>query len=402
MQGEFTVKQIYFIFLLIIITVSISCCKIIHSKQNNAVNITFIGDVIMHGPVKSFAFRNNHNDPKTGKTVNNCGFDLLFENIKQEFESSDYIVANMEFPVSPPYTSKAFIFNCPPNVLDSFKKININIVSIANNHILDQGYDGLISTIQMLESKNIQYVGVSKTNNETTNGIIVSSQIKVGIIAYTGVLNYDLSKKQKNIIRINNFYEIEKVLNDITEIKNQCDFLVMIAHIGNEYSTKPSKNDISIIRKYCEAGVDCVIGHHPHVIQSVEQFKTIDGRICTVFYSLGNFIANQSSTHIDNESGVECSTREGIIVNLLLQKDNDRINHAFNIIPIMIYNVPDTESKYKYGRRIQPISIKQYISKKQESNIENVQEIQRLKNRIKEIKQHLFIYGQYDNIVYLE
>ena len=393
-------KQIYFIVILTI-AVSISYCTIIQSKQNNTVTISFIGDVIMHGPVKSFAFRNNENDPKTGKTVNNGGFDILFENIKQELESSDYVVANMEFPISPPYTSKAFIFNCPPYVLDAFKKININIVSIANNHILDQGYNGLLNTIQMLESKNIQYVGVIKTNNGTTNGIIVGDVVKVGIIAYTGVLNYELSKKEKNNIQINNFYEIEKVLDDIAEIKNKCDFLVMIAHIGNEYSTKPSKNDISIIRKYCEAGVDCIIGHHPHVIQPVEQFKTMDGRICTVFYSLGNFIANQSSTHYDTESGVECSTREGLIVNLSLQKDNDKINNEFNIIPIMIYNVPDTESQYKYGRRIQPIAIKQYIYKKQEAN-NNPEEIQRLNNRIKEIKKHLFTYGQYDNIVYSE
>mgnify|MGYP000280094557 CR=1 FL=1 len=393
-------KKIYFV-LMLIIAVSISYCTIIQSKQNDTITISFIGDVIMHGPVKSFAFRNNENDPKTGKTVNNGGFDILFVNIKQEFESSDYVVANMEFPVSPPYTSKAFIFNCPPNVLDAFKKININIVSIANNHILDQGYDGLINTIKMLESKNIQYVGVSKTNNGTTNGIIVGDVVKVGIIAYTGVMNYELSKKQKNSISINNFYEIEKVLHDVAEIKNKCDFLIMIAHIGNEYNTKPSKNDISLIRKYCDAGVDCIIGHHPHVIQPVEQFKTIDGRLCTVFYSLGNFIANQSSTHIDNDSGVECSTREGLIVSIILKKENNIINNEFNIIPIMIHNVPDTESKYKYGRKIQPITIKQYIRKKQEAN-NNPEEIQRLKNRIKEIKKHLFIYGKYDNIVYSE
>lgn len=395
------VNKIYFS-LMFIILVSLSFCTIIDSKQNSTITITFIGDCIMHGPVKSFAFRNNINEPKTGKSVNNGGFDILFENIKEEFKSSDYVVANMEFPVSPPYTSKAFIFNCPPYVLDAFKKININIVSIANNHILDQGYEGLLSTIQILETKNIQYIGVSKTSNGTTNGIIVGNEVKVGIIAYTGVLNYELSKKYKNNVRINNFYETKKVLHDIEEIKNKCDFLVMIAHIGNEYSTQPRKNDINIIKTYCEAGVDCVIGHHPHVIQPVEQFKSGDGRICTVFYSLGNFIANQSSTHIDNESGVECSTREGLIVGLKLKKDNDTVHDEYNIIPIMIYNVPDTESKYKYGRRIQPVAIKQYIRQKQAENKDNDKEIQRLNDRIKEIKKHLFIHGQYENIVYLE
>ncbi|MEJ5360637.1 MAG: CapA family protein [Spirochaetota bacterium] len=393
-------KKICFI---LIIAFIISYCSKIHSKINDTVTITFIGDVIMHGPVKSFAFRNNINDPKTGKSINNGGFDILFENIKQEFTSSDYVVANMEFPIAPPYTSKAFIFNCPPYVLDAFKKININMVTIANNHILDQAYDGLLSTINMLESKNIQYIGViKKNNNNTTNGIIVGNkEVKVGIIAYTGVLNYDLSKKYKNYIHINNFYDTKKVLDDITEIKNKCDFLVMIAHIGNEYSTQPSKNDMNIIRTYCQAGIDCVIGHHPHVIQPVEQFTSLDGRTCTVFYSLGNFIANQSSTHYDSKSGVKCSTREGLIVSLILEKDEKkRIYHKFNIIPIMIYNVPDTESKYKYGRRIQPIALKQYIRKRQEDKNDNSIEIKKINNRIQEIKKHLFLYGLHENIIY--
>lgn len=384
---------------LIALAIILSYCNVINSIHNNTLTITFIGDVIMHGPVKSFAFRNNIIDPKTKISVNNGGFDILFENIAAEFSTSDFVVANMEFPVAPPYTSKAFIFNCPPSVLDAFKKININIVSIANNHILDQGYDGLLSTLEMLESKNIQYVGASKLKNSKQNGIIIGDKIKVGLISYTGVLNYELSKKYKNNVSINNFYDTKKVIDDIYEIKNKCDFLVMIAHIGNEYSTQPSKSDMNIIRMYCETGVDCVIGHHPHVIQPVEQFKTSDGRMCTVFYSLGNFIANQSSTHVDNTSGVECSTREGIIVSLLLRQNNEKIYSEYKVIPIMIYNIPDTESKYKYGRRIQPVTIKKFIEM-QESKNNNKENIKNMEKRLDEIQKHLFQYGKYDNIVY--
>ncbi len=385
---------------LITLTIILSYCNVINSIQNNTLTITFIGDVIMHGPVKSFAFRNNIIDLKTKLSVNNGGFDILFENIAQEFSTSDYVVANMEFPVAPPYTSKAFIFNCPPPVLDAFKKININIVSIANNHILDQGYEGLIATLKMLESKGMQYTGIAKKNGSFQNGIIIGDVLKVGIIAYTGVMNYELSPKYKNSISINNFYDSKKVLNDISEIKSKCDFLVMIAHIGNEYSTQPSKKDMNIIRMYCEAGVDCVIGHHPHVIQPVEQIKTTEGRGCTVFYSLGNFIANQSSIHADNGSNVKLSTREGIIVNLTLKKKNTNIHTEYNVIPIMIHNVPETNSMYKYGRRIQTITIKRLITMKEEK--ENNQEIiKMLKNRLYEIEKHLFLYGKFDNIQYL-
>ncbi len=391
-------KKIYCI-LILVISVSISYCTIIHSQQNNRLTIAFIGDVIMHGPVKSFAYRNNINDPQTGKSINNGGFDILFENITHEFESADYVVANMEFPVAPPYTGKAFVFNCPPYVLDTFKKNNITIVSIANNHILDQGYEGLVSTIKILESKNIQYTGVNKTDNDSLPGVIVGNDIKVGIIAYTGVLNHELSHKYKKLIRINNFYETEKVLHDIQEIKSKCDFLVMVAHVGNEYSTQPSLKDKKLIKKYCEAGVDCVIGHHPHVIQPVEQFKTGDGRVCTVFYSVGNFIANQSSTHIDSTSGVDCSTREGLIVNVVLKREKEKIHDEYLVTPIMIYNVPDTDPQYTYGRRIQPIAIQHFINKLNTEINDNAKEIKRLNDRIRGIKKHLFLYGNYENIV---
>ncbi|MCX8123276.1 MAG: CapA family protein [Spirochaetes bacterium] len=390
--------KIYIKFI-ILLTFILSYCSIINSTQNNSITITFIGDVIMHGPVKSFALRNNIVDPKTKKSINNNGFDILFENIKSEFESSNHVVANMEFPVAPPYTSKAFIFNCQPQVLDAFKNININIVSLANNHILDQGYEGLIATLQILELKKIQYVGVSKKDNLKQNGLIIGDELKVGIVAYTGVFNYELSHKYKNSIYINNIYDTKKVLSDITDIKNKCDFLVMIAHIGSEYSTQPSKSDMNMLRMYCEAGVDCVIGHHPHVIQPVEQIKTSDGRICTIFYSLGNFIANQSSTHIDSKSGVNCSTREGLIVRLLLKKQNEKIYNEYTVIPIFIYNIPETDAKYKYGRRIQPISFKKHIAMQNEkyNNSENTKEFQ---NRLNDIKKHLFLYGKYDNIIY--
>ena len=384
----------------IILIFVIACFNTVESNNNNtALTVSFTGDTIMHGPVKSFAFRNNIIDTKTKQTINNGGFDILFEHIKTEFENSDYVVTNMEFPVAPPFTSKPFIFNCPPAVLDAFVSNHINIVTLANNHILDQQYEGLLATIKMLELKNIAYIGAGtlvNTTKDSMNGIIIGDSIKIGIIAYTGVFNYGLSSKIKKDIFINDFYNINKVLNDITRIKQKCDFLVMVAHIGEEYKTQPTKSDSEILHNYCEAGVDCVIGHHPHVVQPVEQFKTKDGRICTIFYSLGNFIANQSSVHIDAISGVECSTRETIIVKLTVTKNNVN-NHKYTIIPVMIINIPDTESKYKYGRKIQPIAIMQYINLlKKESN--NSEYINYLTNRKNELLKHLFLYGNYQNI----
>lgn len=392
------------IYIAIIMVISFFYYHTISSRQYINKKISFTGDVIMHGPVKSFAYRNNIIDPITKRSTNNRGFDIIFEKIKPEFELSHYVVANMEFPISYPYDSKAFIFNCHPEVLDSFKHININIVNIANNHILDQGFIGFLETLEELEQRNILYVGAGKISTNTINdinGIIIGEDITIGIIAYTGVFNYYLSRKNKQEAFINDFYDEKKVMDDIAAIRKKSDFLIMTAHFGEEYSTQPSERDRQLIRTYLEAGVDCFIGHHPHVIQPVEQFISKDGRTCTVFYSLGNFVANQSSKHSDHQSGVECSTREGLVVHVVLekQKRNDTVKHRYEVIPIIIRNIPDTESRMKYGRRIQPIAISRYRDEMQNVSA-NEEKRTVLKERLDAIHKHLFLYGNYGNIQY--
>jgi poly-gamma-glutamate synthesis protein (capsule biosynthesis protein) len=79
----------------------------------------------------------------------------------------------------------------------------------------------------------------------------------------------------------------------------QCDLLVISVHWGIEYATAPRPEDVDLAHKMLEAGATVIVGGHPHVLQPIETYKTQDGRDTLIFYSLGNFLSNQSRSYVD-------------------------------------------------------------------------------------------------------
>jgi poly-gamma-glutamate synthesis protein (capsule biosynthesis protein) len=90
-----------------------------------------------------------------------------------------------------------------------------------------------------------------------------------------------------------------QVLAAVQAARAQCDFLVVSIHWGIEYATTPRPDDIELAHKMLDAGASVIVGHHPHVLQAVETYRTADGRNTVIFYSLGNFLSNQSRTYVD-------------------------------------------------------------------------------------------------------
>ena len=126
-------------------------------------------------------------------------------------------------------------------------------------------------------------------------------------------------------------YDKKRVTEDIEKIKRKCDYLIMVVHSGIEYVLTPYKIDKKILKDYLELGVDLVVRHHPHVLQPVEKYITSDNRDTYIFYSLGNFISNQSgSIQINKYESI--SRRDSIILNLFLKKSSRRPKCWFNIV----------------------------------------------------------------------
>ncbi len=278
------------------------------------------GDVIPHEAVRNAAAAAGANGQATGTQ----GWGALFSDVSDVFQKADFGFVNLETPVAPAHSkgSKPFMFDAPIALLDALKASGIKIVSFANNHVMDQGWPGFAETRDHLREENILFAGSGDTAAQAWQPLIVEANgIKVGWLGMTRWLNGNRNPDKYDQPHVNFFpYPGEsggaapkdesgpdeaKVLEAVKAARAQCDFLVVSIHWGVEYAPAPKPEDVNLAHKIMEAGASVIVGHHPHVLQPVETYRTHegpdgdDGRDTVIFYSLGNFLSNQSRTYID-------------------------------------------------------------------------------------------------------
>jgi poly-gamma-glutamate synthesis protein (capsule biosynthesis protein) len=203
------------------------------------------------------------------------------------------------------------MFDAPIALLDGLKANGIKIVSFANNHVMDQGWAGFAETREHLRDEGILFVGSGDTAEQAWQPVIVEANgIKVGWLGMTRWLNGNRNPDKDDLPHVNFFpYPNESggapgmdeagVLEAIKQARSKCDLLVVSIHWGIEYAPAPRPEDVETAHKMLEAGASVIVGHHPHVLQPVETYNTTDGRNTIIFYSLGNFLTNQSRTYVD-------------------------------------------------------------------------------------------------------
>jgi hypothetical protein len=340
--------------IILISFLAIPCCFCSDARD---ARISFAGDIIMHIPVKTSARSHNEVDVKTQTSRNNNGYDFLYNQIKDSLKQSDIAVGNMEFPVYPPFESKPKVFNSSPDAIRGIKWAGFNMVTIANNHILDQGSQGVVSTMRFLRENTVNYIGVGADEAAARAGIVKTVHgIRVGFICYTGYLNYPRPKIQAEY-HLNWLYDKDELRRDIEEIKKRCDYLIMVVHTGVEYVTIPRDRDAELFRNCINWGVDLVIGHHPHLLQPMEKVTADDGRECYVFYSLGNFISNQGTRTTSYFDGAPLTTRDSIIVSCVLKPSgkNKRPSARFDVVPVYTKNYVENGTNLRVIQTV-PIS----------------------------------------------
>jgi poly-gamma-glutamate capsule biosynthesis protein CapA/YwtB (metallophosphatase superfamily) len=262
------------------------------------------GDVIPHEPVRAAA-------AAAGDGA--AGWGALFAEVNDVFKGADFGFVNMETPVAPAHSrgSKPFMFDAPVALIDALKANGIKIVSFANNHVMDQGWAGFAETREHLRAEGMLFAGSGDTAAQGWQPVIVEANgIKVGWLGMTRWLNGNSNPDKDAEPHVNFFpYPGESggaagldepgVLEAIKRARAQCDLLVVSIHWGIEYATAPRPEDVETAHKMLDAGASVIVGHHPHVLQPVETYRTTDGRDTVIFYSLGNFLSNQSRTYVD-------------------------------------------------------------------------------------------------------
>lgn len=201
------------------------------------------------------------------------------------FDAGQYIV-NLEYPISlrgTPAMDKVNLRQSRSYLKETFNH-NPIAVNLANNHIMDYGEEAFYDTIQLLKANKIGFFGAgNKENNFNNPFILKTKQGNIAFLAYTSPDTHAIfgAKGENGSAKL----EIVNVLNDINNVRPLCDFLVLNLHWGIEESAYPRPSDVKKARAFIDAGADLIVGHHAHVIQSVEQYKNR-----FIFYGIGNFI----------------------------------------------------------------------------------------------------------------
>ena len=207
-------------------------------------------------------------------------------------------------------------FNSPSEFGDNMLSIGFNMVSLANNHAMDQNESGVLNSVAYWKSKNNLVWNGQSDSEENRNAYVYGevNGIKYAMLSYTMHTNGLPVPAGKSYLV--NVYDKDKVKADIESIRPNVDVLFVAMHWGEEYTHTPNSNQRETAQYLASLGVDVIIGAHPHVIQPIER---IDNTI--VYYSLGNFISNQGDEN----------KRVGLLGTLNITKTVDKDGTKINI-----------------------------------------------------------------------
>ncbi len=290
-------------------------------REIGRVTFAVAGDVIPHQAVVQSAAAAQTEAAKTKTSAGpdagvidlHGGWDALFAGVADVFRQADFGFVNLETPVAPTASrgSKPFQFDAPIALLQSLKASGVKVVSFANNHVFDQGQAGFAETQQHLQEQGLLFVGAGASAQDAWKPLILEKNgIKIGWLGMTRWLNGHHNVEQQSEAHVAFLpypgsgdeatgLSESALLDTIKAARAQCDLLLISIHWGVEYAPEPLPHDIELAHKMLEAGAGAVIGHHPHVLQQIETYTTQDQRNTVIFFSLGNFLANQSRAYVD-------------------------------------------------------------------------------------------------------
>ncbi len=198
---------------------------------------------------------------------------------------AEYRIFNLEVPLT---DKESPIKKCGPNLIAPYKTVNgykalgIDLLTLANNHILDQGIQGFDSTRRALAEVGIACLGAGNTPKEAAKPYIFENAgKKIGV--------YACAEHEFTIVSDSmpgaNPYDPFASFDHVRELKAECDFAIVLYHGGKEHYQYPSPDLQKVCRKFIEKGADLIICQHTHCIGCEEKY--LGG---TIVYGQGNFI----------------------------------------------------------------------------------------------------------------
>lgn len=240
------------------------------------INIAFLGDIM------------------PGGVISGVEDGYISDELINYLSRFDLIIANLEAPLGEGYEfdEKKMNLDKGANIvfaknedIKKLKKLNVNVVTLSNNHIFDLGEKGFLNTLKILDENDIGYFGAGRNSIEASRVFVKKINNKnIGFIGYMPPEWMAPHFPADNEPGINYLY-LNKIDKQIKEAKKEVDYLFVFMHWGDEHTYVPSKANYNIAKQMIDMGVDGIIGAHSHRVQPYISYKSNP-----IFFSLGNFL----------------------------------------------------------------------------------------------------------------
>lgn len=253
--------------------------------------VTFAGDMMQHKAQIQSAFRDS-----TAYRYDEC-----FSNVKPVISEATLAVCNLEAPLAGTPYSGYPTFSAPDEFAHAIADAGFDVMLTANNHCMDKGNRGLIRTLDVLDSLNIQHLGTYRNKEERDSLhplIVTANNFRLALLNYTyGTNGFEV--KPPCIVNTIDTLQIAADLDKARRMRPDC--IIVCIHWGEEYQLEQNAGQERLARWLVENGADHVIGSHPHVIQPTmlinDQYSQTTRHV--IAYSQGNFISNMSAPNTD-------------------------------------------------------------------------------------------------------
>jgi poly-gamma-glutamate synthesis protein (capsule biosynthesis protein) len=260
------------------------------------ISIVSSGDILLHERLWAQA--------KADGTNEKWDFFPQLADLEPVISSADLALCHLETPLAKPNADYQGYptFNAPPQITDAIIKLGFDMCGTASNHSLDQGFSGLVRTIEILDAAGIPYTGTAVSQADASEPLIMNVQtangfVKVGILSYT--YGFNGFERDSDKAWSANLIDADAIIAEAKLARSQgAELIVAKMHWGNEYTNKANEFQTSIAQALAESGqIDLIDGSHSHSVQPITQ---INGTL--VAYSHGNFVAaHREPTTIKSE-----------------------------------------------------------------------------------------------------
>lgn len=209
----------------------------------------------------------------------------LFSEVQSIVSGVDYAIVNFECPVvkgkEKPIEKQGPSLRCSEKGMEVIKWVGFKCVTLANNHILDYGRDGMKNTICQCDKHSIDYVGGGMNLTEASK--VLYKEIEGKKLAVVNSCEHEFSIATEDTPGSNPLNPIQQYYF-IKEARQKADYVIVIVHGGIEHCQYPTHRMVETYRFFVDAGADAVINHHQHCPCGYEEYK---GK--PIFYGIGNF-----------------------------------------------------------------------------------------------------------------